>query len=347
MTTAQNFFASLPENDAQRDHLTGNPRIVTEAHEGREDPLRVEYTRASGLADNIENKSHIHTWEMRYLAKAMGQNEDLAALAAVETYSTGVETDWFTREQMRAKTASGRRLDSIIERAFDRVRLHEKADRGTAVHGATEPGAPAVERIPERLRPPVLAFEEVNRRECIEIVGTEVFTVNDATATAGTFDHLVRVHGHPDLTDLVVADKKTGRFDPLSWVVQISSYARGRVYDTKAERRLDWPGQINERYGLVWQINCEKAPEGRTDPGTERVKLWVIDLEVGWEMAQLAARVRDVNRDEDALAGGFRSPTHEQRLAACETKDSLRVLWNSLDEGDPRRAAIEEKARSL
>ena len=346
MIDASSFFAAISENDARRSG-SGNPLIVLPTHEGRDDPMRVEYSRASGLADNVENKDHIHKWEMRYLAKALGQNEDLAALAAVETYSTGVETDWFTPEQRHEKSASGRRLDDIIKRALDRARLHEKADRGTAVHGATEPDAPGLHLIPERLRHPVAAFAEVNRRECIEIVGTEVFTVNDTLASAGTFDHLVRVHGHPDLTGLVIADKKTGRFDPLSWVIQLASYAYGKIYDTALERRREWPGEINPDYGLVWQIDCKQTPEGRTDPGVERIQLWVIDLRVGWDLAQMAARIRDAHKDVKSLAGDFRSPTFEQRFAACSTPEALRALWSSLDDGDPRRADIEKKARAL
>jgi hypothetical protein len=139
-TTTANFFDMPADQGPRREN--GDPvlfdRMGTEAR----------YTRASSLATYIENLTHIKKWEMRYLCKAMGQNEDLAALAAVETYSTGISDAVFGRD----KSESGKRLDEIIQRALDRVRIHEKADRGTAVHGATEPGAPAGV---ERLRPAV------------------------------------------------------------------------------------------------------------------------------------------------------------------------------------------------
>ena len=45
------------------------------------------------------------------------------------------------------------------------------------------------------------AFWETNRRECIELLNTEVFTANDTTMSAGTFDHCAFVHGHPVLGD--------------------------------------------------------------------------------------------------------------------------------------------------
>lgn len=341
MTTVNDFF-SMPEADVKRGE-GGDPQLVPRGLEDK--GIRAIYSRASSLANHLEEAGYIHRWEMRYLAKAMGQNEDLAALAACEVYSTGVSDAVYGRE----KSASGRRLDEIIERAFDRVRLHEKADRGTAVHGFTEPGwwtgEHTYEQIPERLRGPVAAFWEVNRRECIEIVGTEMFTANDATMSAGTFDHLVRVAGHPLLTDYVIADKKTGRFSPFEWCIQLSSYANGDPYDTSTDERPAWPGRVNKEWGLVWQIDCEPST-----PADRRVKLWVIDLAFGWEMAQIAARVRDAHRRTD-IATEYRSPTYAERLAASNTPGDLRLLWSSINDSDPdaadRRTLVEQKARTL
>ena len=674
MTNPASFW-DMPEPDVKRGS-GGSPMLVPEAFEDHEDPMRVEYTRASYMADFIESKTHIHKWEMRYLARGLGQNEDLAALAATETYSTGLETEFFDPNQTRAKTASGRRLDSIIERTFDRVKLHEKADRGTAVHGFTEPGAPSGSEIPARLALPVEAFWEKNRRECIETLGTELFTANDITMSAGTFDHSVRVYGHPDLTGIVIGDKKglpldtplptpagwttmgevqegdvllgsngrpaevlskseihhkpcvrvnfddgtsmvcdvehrwpvyitrlgvkstrvmtagelaerlhgkpahwhyavatpdsldlpavdlpvapyvlgvwlgdgkhttgevtfgdewteseversgyelglpqqgegcrsrtilglskglrslgvlgekripaaylrgahvdrlalmqglldsdgcwnktrkhviitltdeqlardvhelaltlgqrariwpvsyagfgvtgtawtvtftprrgvspfrlprkadlvqsvkgtakshrrvitsiepveqvptqcievaspdhtylcgrdmlvthnTGRFDPLSWAIQMSTYAYGKVYNTSTDRRLQWPDQVNLKHALVWQIDCQDYAKANRPEPRDRVKLWVVDIELGWKLAQLAATVRDETRDHNAIAGAYRAPSFQQRLNLCNTREALAALWHSLEADDPRRATVEEKGRSL
>jgi hypothetical protein len=331
-------FFDVPEADVPRG-LGGSPLLVPEGVDPSSN-IRAEYSRASALADWIEDKEHIHKWEMRYLAKAMGQNEDLAALAACEVYSTGVSDAVYGRE----KTQSGRNLDSIIERAFDRVRLHEKADRGTAVHGFTEPrwwAQEPHEAVPERLRGPVGAFWEINRRECIEIVDTERFTANDITMSAGTFDHLVRIPGHPLFKNkLVVADKKTGSFEPFSWCVQISTYAYGKAYNTATHTRPGWPGEVCLEWGLVWQIDCEPDTDNQ-----KRIKLWVINLEFGWEMAQLASKVRDGHSRKD-IAVQYRSPTFEQRLEASNTRDDLERLWRSTNNRD-LQIRVEEKARSL
>jgi hypothetical protein len=338
VTQPADFF-DMPEPDVKRG-VGGSPMLV---HRGLQSSgTRVPYTRASYMSGFLEGSEHIHKWEMRYLAKAMGQNEDLAALAACETYSTGVSDATYGR----SKSASGRRLDEIIERALDRVRIHEKADRGTAVHGFTEPawwtGEHTYDQIPERLRGPVASFWETNRRECIQIVATEQFTANDATMSAGTFDHLVRVLGHPDLTDYVVADKKTGRTQPFEWAIQMATYAYGEPYNTADDTRPEWPGPINRKWGLVWQIDCDPDT-----PQDRRVTLWMVDLEWGWAAAQLAAQVRDIRKAEDTHAP-YRSTTLETRLAAANTVEDLRTLWASLDDDHPTaKHAVEEKARSL
>lgn len=328
MTTVADFF-SMPEADVQRGE-GGSPMLVPKGLEGK--GIRAPYTRASYMADFVEDKHHIHRWEMRYLAKAMGQNEDLAALAACETYSTGISDATKGRE----KTASGRRLDEIIERAFDRVRLHEKADRGTAVHGFTEPGAPSGEAIPERLRSVVSSFWQTLKEEAIEIVATEQFTANDITMSAGTFDHLVRVPGHPDVNGTyVIADKKTGNYEPFEWAIQLSSYAYGEPYDTSTDTRPAWPGRINKEWGLIFHMDAEA--------GTTTLR-WV-DLAFGWRMAQIAAQVRDAHKQTDICMDYRRTPMHI-RVGLIDNKDDLTRLWWSTE--DPGlRGLIEEKARSL
>lgn len=303
---------------------------------------RAAYTRASYMSGYVEDTAHLHKWEMRYLAKAMGQNEDLAALAACERYSTGISDAVFGRE----KTQSGRNLDDIIERALDRVRIHEKADRGTAVHGFTEPAWWAVQdhdysKIPERLREPVAAFWAANKEARIEILGTEMFVANDITMTAGTFDHSIRIHGDPLFANkIVVGDKKTGKANPFEWSIQMATYAYGEVYDTETDTRRPWPGTVDQSWGFVWQIDCE--PDTKFE---DRVKFWIVDLEFGWEMLQIAAQVRDAQNQRD-VGSVYTAPKFKAALEACQTPETLRILWESTTDL-AERALVEEKARSL
>lgn len=321
MTDTADFFDEAQAAGVPRDHR-GRPLLVPKGLEGK--GIRVPYTRASNLASYIDATEAIHRWEMRYLARGLGMRPDLADLAAVETYSTGITDAVHGRE----KQQSGRRLDDIIERALDTVRIHEKADRGTAVHAATEPHNSGY--VPKRLEPAVQSFWDKIKTEAIEIVDTELFTANDATQSAGTFDHTCRFPGHPLLTGLVVCDKKTGRYSPHEWAIQIATYAYGELYDVADDTRRPWPGKVNLQYAAVFHIN-------ETD-----TIIRIIDIEKGWEAAQVAAKARDYVESRD-LVIDYTSPSFMDRLAACRTQDDARRLWHSADEG--QKALVEEWAR--
>lgn len=326
----ETFFANAPRPDEVTRSDSGAPMLVPRGLEAT--GQRVPYTRASGLADYISEQEFFHRWEMRYLAMGIARNPDLAGAAAVETYNTGLLHPAYGAQ----KTASGKRLDEIIRKALDREGIHEKADYGTSVHGFTEPGAPPVPAWQGpwgQVGPDVASFEEWNRLYGVRILQTERFIANDAVMSAGTFDHLIEVPGHPLLTGLVIADKKTGKYEPHHWVVQLATYANGEPYEPD-DSRPGWPSpDINKRYGLVWQIR-----EGETVGH-------IVDLQVGWEAAQHAAWIRDYNTRTD-LGAPFKPASWTQRLEACYDIERLRWLWENTETPE-LRAEVERKARNL
>lgn len=329
--SVSNFFDTSHEDQLTgrggvRRDSRGRALLVPKGLAGTD--VRAPYSSASGLADHISDDSFLHTWQMRYLARGLGQREDLAALAALETYHTGLDP-----LDIAEKRSSGRALDRIIERALDHVKIHEKADYGTVVHGFTEPGLD-LSVCPERMRHDVESFWEVVRREAIVLSMTEAFTANDATMTAGTFDHLLRMP-HPLLQGYVVADKKTGRVDPHHWAIQLATYAYGELYDTETDTRLPWPGEVNRKYALMSHI---PALRGVTD-------LYVLDIEIGWEMAQIAAKVRDYHDRKDLLVD-FKPADFMTKLNLCEDAEMLRALWKSTD-NTAEQALVSEKASTL
>lgn len=327
-TTVENFFTP-PEGEALRDPR-GRPLLVPRGVDPASG-VRAAYSRASGLASEIENMEHIHRWEMRYLAKAMGRHEDLAALAAVEPYSTGLTATVFGRD----KSASGRRLDDIIRRALDRERIHEKADAGTTVHGATEPGVVPIEAVPERFRHKVRSFEESVRVNGIRIAETEQFTANDVTMTAGTFDHLVQIPGMPTYGEYLIGDKKTGRYSPFEWCIQLATYAYGEPYDVDTDTRRPWPGEVDLEHGIIFLI------------GEEETTLHIVDLAFGWEMAQIAARVRDAHDRNDICheAPARALADIAARVEQCSDLDGLRVLWDATEDQTVRQAILAKVER--
>jgi hypothetical protein len=327
VTTPDSFW-DLPTPDATEVIREGGEPLLVPR--GMPKDVRSRYTRASALSGYIEDTAYIHKWQMRYLAKGMGRRPDLCELAAVEPYSTGLRNPVFGRE----KTQSGRRLDAIVERALDSVGILEKADRGTAIHATTEPGA---DFVPDHLRAATESFEAANRVNGIRILDTERFTANDITMSAGTFDHLVEIPGVEWLEGCVIGDKKTGDYSPHEWAIQLSTYARGEPYNTDTDERHAWPMPINLDYAIVWQI------DNTVSPPTTRIH--VLDIQAGWEAAQHAAWVRDWHRRTD-LTHDFKRGSAAERLTRTHDREGLRTLWEMTD--DPAlRATIEKKARSL
>ena len=245
------------------------------------DENRVPYSRASGLADYLDQSNeYLWMWKMKGLAVGLGNRPDLVQLAAAETYTCG-----FPKDEAENR-ASGRRLLEIIDRALDTAGISVKADYGTAVHQRTEPGNTGFDTDLK---------EEADVQSCLDLwaergvshIGTEVFTANDETMSAGTFDGLDYVPG----LGIVFTDKKTSRSAKGAYHVQVASYANSDIYDPETDLRVTpeeyveargWdPSLINRDVGIIWWIKGGRTQERR------------LDLISGWRAAKEAAWVRD------------------------------------------------------
>jgi hypothetical protein len=287
----ETFFddIAVPGAGLQRDRW-GRPLLVPR---GMPKTVKTPYTRASSLSDFVSNDRGIQIWERRYLIRGMGANQDLQELAACESYNTGLVGPGDPAEDTRENRASGRRLDEIGERALERMKIHEKADYGTAVHQATEPGSRAIPS--PRMRADVESFAPTLAAEGIHILQTEAFVANDTLMSAGTFDHLLWVPGY----GVIIGDKKTGKMNPYEFGIQFSTYANGEAYDVYTDERSVIHPDLNPEWGMViWM----PALQGKT-------LLKMIDLRVGYEDAKRAAEVRDAQKERrliDAPPGFFR-----------------------------------------
>jgi hypothetical protein len=274
MSDGDGFFDDADDLANEVERQGGEPLII------QPDGSRKAYTRASSLGDFIVDTKFLQLWQQRYLVRQMGKNEDLAALAGLETYSTGFDEDSIT------KSASGKRLDAIAQRAFDRGRIHERADFGTVTHALTEPGNEGYE--PVRFAADVQAFWEHVEENGIKISGTELFVVNDIVRTAGTFDHLVWSEKY----GWTIADKKTGRnVDGLGFSVQFATYSRAKLYDVKTGERTDLTTLTGGE-----PINMDVALLFEVHDGMCRTRKVPISDDKGWRAAQLAAEVRDARK---------------------------------------------------
>lgn len=298
-----------------------------------DDANRVAYTRASGLADVLEEFSFLWKWKMRGLAKGLADSMDLIRLVAAEDYTTGFAED------EAANRAAGRRIDEVIERAMDRSGTDMKADYGTAIHARTEPGNEGTDPDDKQIDDVDSCWQLWTELGVVHL-GTEIFTACDETRSAGTFDHLSYVPGY----GIVVTDKKTSSKAKQNYDVQLGGYSRSDVYDPQTDQRQtleeyiasqDWdPALLNRSVGIIWWVK-----NGKTEPR-------FLDLDNGFRWAKVAADIRDNRRPQASrvapnVSKVIRSAVSEQRdrlltaLATAPTVEVLLAIW-----GNPGAQAI-------
>lgn len=328
MNEAINDFAAefLAPDRPPRDS-SGRPMIIPRDARHVDNDARVPYTRASSLGDILDEDEFLWLWKMRALAKGLADSMDLVRLVAAEDWTAG-----FTEDQ-KANAAAGRRIMGVIERAMDRAGVHIKADYGTAIHARTEPGNQGTDPD-DKQAGEVESCWELWRELGVVHLATEVFTANDITRSAGTFDHLSFVPGY----GIVVTDKKTSAKASQSYDVQLASYAQADIYDPETDERLTleeyveslgWdPTLINRSVGIIWWVK-----NGKTEPR-------FLDLDKGWESAKVAAWVRDNRRNMPVAKNVQRgiakalSASRDDLLRSIEnapTVEDMNHLWSPLE----------------
>ena len=306
------FFmgTGIPRDDS------GRPLIMP-----RGQAERVPYSRASGVANILEDHYHITKWQMRGLAKGLSASRDLINMIAAESYTSGFAED------AKENSSAGKRIDGHIEVALRRGGTHQKADYGTAIHALTEPGntgAIVDDQVLDDTNSCLQLWADMGVRH----VGTEVFTACDEIKVAGTFDHLSFVPGY----GICVTDKKTSAKASKHYAVQLGVYAHSDIYNEDTDQRLTIPEYIkrmgfdpelwNPHQGIIWWVK-----NGRTQAR-------VLDLDAGWEYAKMAAEIRDdfrkwgvakdVTKEIVALAkkDGLQYDPDLRELANCSSVDT-------------------------
>lgn len=323
----------------------GNPKIVP-----RGGTIEVEYERASNLSSYLVKDIYgIKKWEKRLLAASLGRHGDLAALAGVEGYNTGLGLVQPLLSPAENK-ASGARLDEIIARAEDRIGMHEKADMGTVAHSLTEPGATGV--VPDMMADVVNAIHELTAG--LEVIATEVFVANDHTQSAGTFDHGYYIADQGlavelgefftkklgftiDLTGAMIGDKKTGKNIHIGeFEVQVGgTYASGEVYlgppidgvDQRLTLEEFFGGPVNRTTALLVHASTTGAPKPRVLP---------LDVQRGRDMANVCTLVKQYRDRMDRI--GIPKPLDMKEVSRRVLRERLGAVIEAYD--DVETAAI-------
>lgn len=251
-------FTTL-KTDIQRDRW-GRP-LITPPNGGAPQP----YVRVSTLAKVLDDKTALTRWKQRMVATGIGMRPDLAHLAS---------------------TARGdnKQLDQVINEAMAAAQTTRAANIGTTLHRLTEniDSGVMTEHIPGELIDDLYAYELAMRD--IKVLAIEKFVVIDELQAAGTFDRLIQL---PD-GRVMVADIKTGQHEPNyphSATTQIAIYSRGHLYDPEHGRMGDLPNLgVDQNHGMLIHLPA----------GTGTCDLYLLDLAIGWQLAQTATAVKAV-----------------------------------------------------
>lgn len=293
------------------DPATGNTRL---------------WTRASTLADTLEDKYNLTKWQLRRAAIGV------AATPSIQAAILSTPDD----DTYEAK----RELDKLVEQAQEKAKAGEKRDLGTALHRILE----RVDRgdldpatLPEPWLGDVQAWRHELRRKKLTVNPDllEVCVVNPTLGVAGRLDLILTDHEGR----LVVADRKTGGY--ISWLKFAMQFA---VYVTATHT---WDGTT---LAPMPEVRQDHALLIHQPAATGQCRLWRMDVAVGYEACLMALEVRrqraakshDIGKPYDVP--GDTEPALQQSIPAPST-DALRA-W-LVDRVNNLKANHPDAARAL
>lgn len=222
----------------------------------------IPYTRASSLGSTLEDPYNLIRWQKRNVATGLSLRPDLLMLVS-------------------AYRNSKKQLDKVVEQAEEAGGATAAANVGTALHAICEridrgedPGP-----IPQQYQADIAAYQAAVTKNRLKVLAQEQFVACDELKTAGTFDKIYEVDGRRYIGDL-----KTGQgvdLGALKYAVQFATYSRGLLYDWQAvtRTRLD----VDQSRAILIHLPA----------GTGKCHGKWVNLHDGWDLAALAAMVRD------------------------------------------------------
>lgn len=230
----------------------------------------IAYTRISTLAKTLDSKDALMMWKQRMTAIGLGKRPDLAQLAGV--------TDPLDK----------RALNDIVKGAMAAAESDKAANVGTTLHSLTEAhDLGTLGDVPPDHAADLEAYAVATAG--LTMKAAERFVVNDELQAAGTFDRLAVL---PD-GRIVVADLKTGQSEPNyphGVTTQVAIYARSHLYDAATNTRKEYLPDlgVSTDVGLLIHLPAGQAA----------CDLYLLDLNVGWQLAKAATAVRTIYKSK-------------------------------------------------
>ncbi len=258
----------------------GRPYVTTDGgplkfESGRKSPVNAEpYTRISTLAGALDDKGGLVDWAAAHAMLGMAKSKSLHAQVA--HLASAYESPWYVQSAKKP-------LKELVQKAKELGGAEDAAGLGTAFHGLCEVidngGNPAY--IPEDLGPWISARQAALAD--FEPVHVEPFVVCDELKAAGSPDRYLR---HKSTGIVYAADDKTGTDEPKypdKVSAQVAIASRSVLYNQQTGERT--PVECDQLRGLLIHTPIRL--------GEPQCHLYWLDLTEGWELAQLAYRVRE------------------------------------------------------
>jgi hypothetical protein len=225
----------------------------------------VAHTRATTHAATLDDRYGLEKWGQRMVAIGLSRRDDLLAKVAA------------------TPPEQSTRLDSIVVDAVEAGGSSTGRNIGEALHQFTQRvdlGEMELSAVPTAWRKDVEAYRRAMDEAGVVVELVERTCVVPELTVAGTFDRIVVRDGRRFILDVKTGQKLDYGWGAIS--TQLAIYSRAAtLYDVDTDKHSPMPS-VDRQLGLVAHVPAGKGV----------CELIAVDLELGWQGAQLAHHVR-------------------------------------------------------
>lgn len=304
-----------PERDRFKRYLLPHPN----------DGVITAWSRATTVVKALKDETFLTDWKTRKAAVGAVKDPAVASrLAQLDYEIEANKDDWRIARPLKEEARDR------VEQLLDASGANDGRNRGTEAHSLTEWAD--VGRLDEvyhlatdSQKNDLAAYLEVCGLAGIERPRkyVERVVLNLTVESAGTFDRLVRLRDGR----LVVADVKSQQnfaFGFLDVACQLAQYAHADFMIGDDGELVRMPDELDKSVGIV--MHCAV--------GSGQCELYEIDLEVGWEAALVAHKVRTLRSTSKKLGRIYTPPRHTEEqllylINHAQTEGALVGLWDN------------------
>jgi hypothetical protein len=322
--TSANELVKIPPMRPEPERDSYGRYVLPDPSTGR----RTSWTRATTLKSALTDKEGLIGWKQKLAAIGMARLPQLGPkVLELHEEILACGKDW------RAAQGPKDAMKEVLAELHHEAGGDEGSERGTQAHTLTEyADAGRLDEVRHLATESELADLQayLDRCDAAGIVRPpewiERIVVNLQVGSAGTFDRLVY------LSDgrLVCADVKSQQdfsFGFLDAAAQMGQYVNAdAVWDHDTRTWSPLPAELDRRTGIVMHVPVGQAT----------CELYEVNLEEGWEAAQIAYQVRE-KRSRSKVMGWPYSPTKPVAsdrfiplIRSAAHPDALVALWRDL-----------------